>query len=83
MNILTLFHRSTTAEYQPPCDVADTPVLDAADQPAGYIGAAWGEWIPEDVIQYGYCTPDTVDAMLASWGLHRVPPEPLTSPDVA
>lgn len=71
--LLTVFHRLTTDAYAPPCDVADVPVLDDADQPAGYIGATWGEWVPENVIQYGYCLPEEVDALIATWGLHRVP----------
>lgn len=69
---LTLFHRATDAEYAPPCDVASMPVLDDADQPAGFVGAAWGEWPdPEDCLHWAICLPDEVDAVLATWGLHR------------
>lgn len=77
--MITLFHRATTDEYPPPCDVADTPVLDAQDQPAGYIGASWGEWPdPPDCLHWAITTPDDADAVLASWGLHKVPePSPI------
>lgn len=78
MNTITLFHRATTDEYPPPCDLANVPVLDDADQPAGYVGASWGEWPdPPDCLHWAICIPDDVDAVLATWGLHREPPPPL------
>lgn len=78
---LTLFHRATTDAYPPPCDVADVPVFDADEQPAGYIGAAWGEWPnPPDCLHWAITTPEGVDDTLESWGLHRAPLPPLGSP---
>lgn len=77
MNPLTLFHRATDAEYPPPCDLASVPVLDENDQPAGFIGASWGEWPdPPDCLHWQITTPDGVDDCLAAWGLHRAPPDP-------
>ena len=78
MNLLTLFHRATDDEYPPPCDLASVPVFDADDQPAGYIGATWGEWPdPPDCLHWAIIPDADVDATLASWGLHRAPDPPM------
>lgn len=84
---LTLFHRATNAVYAHPCDSATIAVLDAADAPAGFIGAAWGEHLdPPDVLDWAVLEPvgDAVDVTLSFWGLHRDPnvsPPPETSPE--
>lgn len=69
--MITLFHRSSTAEYAAPCDVADSLVLDAAGKPAGFIGAAWGEHVAQDAVHSAICEPEDVEPILASWGLKR------------
>lgn len=74
---LTLFHRATEDEYPPPCDLASVPVFDVDDQPAGFVGAAWGEWPdPPDCLHWAITNSDDIDLVLASWGLHRAPPLP-------
>jgi len=78
---ITLFHRAEAKPYSPPCDVADTPVLDLDGNPAGFIGAARGEHKPGAVLHYAVVEPDEVDVKLAAWGLQRVPPEPIGGND--
>jgi len=78
---LTLFHRAEAKAYSAPCDVADVPVLDADGNPAGFIGAAWGEHKPGAVLHWAVVEPEDVEAKLAAWGLHRVPAEPIGGGD--
>ena len=75
--MITLFHRDTDAAYDAPCDVADVAVLALDGQPGGYIGAAWGEHTPADVLHFHYCEPEDVDDVLAGWGLNRPEPPPI------
>ena len=72
MNTITLFHRSDRADRGGECDVASVPVFAIADgSPCGYIGAAWGEHVPVDVIDYAMCLPAELDAILFGWGIER------------
>lgn len=76
---LTLFHRATNAVYDHPCDCATAPVLDADEQPAGYIGASWGEFSDApDCLNSAVLEPDaqSVETVLSFWGLHRDPNPP-------
>lgn len=75
--MITLYHRDTTVPRSAPCDVADAPVFADDGKPAGFIGAAWGEHVPEDVIRWHVCEPDEVDAVLAGWGLTRLTSSPM------
>lgn len=74
---LTLFHRAESKTYSGPCDVADVPVLDADGKPAGFVGASWGAHKPGSCLHYAVCEPEDVDGKLESWGLRRVPQDPL------
>lgn len=70
--MITLFWRADIGERSAPCDVADVAVFSVADDsPHGYIGAAWGQHIPDDCIDYTSCAPADVDGILLSWGLYR------------
>lgn len=76
--VITLFHRATTDEYPPPCDVAGIAVFDSNDQPAGFIGSDWGDHPdPQDCLHWAIIEDDAVDATLASWGVHRAPAPPI------
>lgn len=81
---LTLFHRATDAVYDHPCACATIRVLDDADQPAGFIGAMWGEFsnVP-DALDSAVLEPegDAVDVTLSFWGLRRDPNPPLPPED--
>lgn len=70
--MITLYWRADISERAAPCDVADVAVFSTVDDsPHGFIGAAWGEHIPDDCIDYTTCSPDNVDGILATWGLYR------------
>lgn len=71
--MITLFHRSTDAEFEGPCDVANVVVVDAAGADAGFIGASWGEHDAQEVLHAAFCEPEDVEAILAGWGLSRKP----------
>lgn len=76
---LTLFHRANNTRYDHACDCATIPVLDDTDEPAGYIGAMWGEFsdIP-DCLNSAVLEPESqnVDTVLSFWGLRRDPNPP-------
>lgn len=69
--MITLFHRSDATECPSPCDLADVAVTDGDGNAAGYIGAAWGDHVPQDALRFHVCEPEEVDDVLAGWGLHR------------
>lgn len=71
MNLITLFYRTTSDEYAAPCDIASIQVVDAIGNSAGYIGASWGEHVPENVLKYEICLPEQVDEILKKWKLKR------------
>lgn len=75
--MITLFHRGHSNCCDGPCDVAGSAVLDQDGQPAGFIGAAWGEHTPVDVLHFHHCEPEDVDDVLAGWGLKRPEPPPI------
>ena len=81
---LTLFHRATNALYDHPCNCAGIRVLDDTDEPAGYIGAMWGEFsdVP-DCLNSAVLEPDaqSVDTVLSFWGLRRDPHPPEVKDD--
>lgn len=81
---LTLFHRTTDALYDHPCDCANVRVLDSSEQPAGFIGASWGEFSdPPDCVDWAILEPegDAVEVTLSFWGIHRDPNPPATQDD--
>ena len=75
--VITLYHRSQNVVTDGPCDLASVKVETVDGQLAGFIGAAWGEHTPVDVLRFHHCEPDDVDEVLAGWGLQRSQEPPL------
>lgn len=70
--MITVFWRTDVGERDEECDVASVPVYSIDDDsPHGFIGSAWGEHKPTDVIDYATCEPAGVDDLLLSWGVER------------
>jgi hypothetical protein len=79
----TLFHRATDAMYADTCcDCATIPVSFVADdEPAGYLGATWGEhpeppaclhWTVLELSEEpGEGDPDPILAVLDAWGIKK------------